>query len=310
MMRRWWGLVLVAVVLLTGLAVARVAGPGIVGTGRAEPVPGPPVAGECIAATDGASPTLLSFNDRQLGGRAPAAATGPCDGEIYGEVVVVIDAASRAGSTDSGVEEPLDPAIDECLTAGSAFVGVSGTAAGAEPTWSHRLQYYSAFAGPDDRQRAAGQDWLACVLRPANPDDDTTVPPYRGTLRDAIFTGVERDRTGVCAPDPTLEDFVPCSLPHLGENFGLANTREPSTRAEWEDSCRAWVSALTGLADPTADGQLELTLVVRDDVSGEYVGDPQIPAGAHLRCGLISADRDRMLTGSVRAIGDEPLPWD
>lgn len=310
MNRRWLGLVILTMVLVAGLVVARTAGPGLVGSALPEPAPGPPTAGDCVGVVDGAPPALLSFNERDLGVRAPTVTTAPCDGERAAEVVLVIEDARESPPAPVGAEDTFDPAIDDCLTAGTAFVGAAGTATDPSPGWTHQLRYLSAFAGPDDRQRAAGQHWLACVVRPAGWNPDEQELPYTGSLRDAVTTGVERDRTGVCALDVVLEDPVTCDDPHRGESFGVTDTEEPSLRAQWLDTCRSWVVSLTGLADPTAAGQLEVTLVVRDDLTGHFAGDAEIPAGAHLRCGIVTTDPGRLLTGSVRALGDQPLPWD
>ena len=143
--------------------------------------------------------------------------------------------------------------------------------------------------GPDISQYLAGQRWIACGIRP-------TVSPYPGSIRGAR-PGPAADAFGRCErPGPPVER-VPCGEPHTVEIFGIAIGRDRDDEGLLR-SCTGLVAAVSGMADPTAGGELR----IQDDAIGI------VTAGTAPTCG-VRVTGNRSLRGSLLTHGPGPLPW-
>lgn len=164
---------------------------------------------------------------------------------------------------------------------------------------------------PTARQRATGQHWLACTayIADQSPNKTTDLTSYRGTLRDAAWTGVGRDYLGYCPAEADWNQMTTaaCTQPHHGEIFGNGNLPASATRATLTASCTKLVEHATYRTAQNVDARLSVS-VQANDMNGNTIDGPTIPANATVQCGVLAAG-GRLLNGSLIAIGSAPIPW-
>ena len=319
MTRRALGLLVIGIVLALVAVVSNANPRPVSGTATAAPVPGAPAVGDCAAdVLPSASMTSDSVTAGTRGSVPvyPKVRFQPCSGIRYGEVVEVIGVPVPTvleGDDSDGVYLD-DPNLTACFLAGQSYLGMS-----AQPlfgNWYPPLMTTAALFAPTSRQQAAGQRWVACVVAPRNPGSwaDTDPPPaprYGSSLRDAVHTGNERDQLGYCSVDSDLVSAggpSSCRQPHAFEVLGSGQTGDRAVgRRSFQTSCEQTIAQLTGLPDPTAGGLLVPVLDAVDDRSAA-VTDPQIPAHSDLIC-AVATTGGRKLSGSLLALGRNPIPW-
>lgn len=301
---------LLAVLITTGLRPHLVSGKA-----QSTPVPGPPTVGDCVTdpvhrptvADGGAAGSLVQVYPQQK--------IGPCVGLRYGEVTGVIsdpDAVVVEGT--ASYQSISDPNINTCYDDKSAYLGQAKqpifgiwSPNGTALTWT-------ALSRPSPRQEAAGQHWLAClvsVIPNVTASANSDAAPFTESLRNAQQNGNDRNLIGYCvatvAWNQGTESGV-CGMPHALEIIAGAGTGEhPAVRTDLEASCRRLVRQLTGIADSTAGGALAVQLYATSS-GGALITGAQLPANANLQCGVIVTGRQQ-LTGSLLALGDQPIPW-
>ncbi|GGM08123.1 hypothetical protein [Nakamurella endophytica] len=274
---------LLLLVAVAGMvAVAAWIRPPISGSPAAEPVPAPPAVGDCL---------LVDPAD------AVGPPTGPCTQRHLGEVVAVQPRAA------------VGPELSVCSTPGAVtYLGLQpdGTLDG---TWSPATFVADRQIGPSRRQRAAGQQWTACVLVPALPAADTT---YTGTARGAFAGGRLPQVYAVCAGTVLGERPMPCGRAHTVEVIGSTWVTGPVDRARLARGCADLVRRVTGLADPTAAGALTLSSEVVGWSSDGMTGDPADESVRARSTGtaLCAVHASRELRATLVGIGDRPLPWE
>lgn len=310
--RRRAGVVVVALGLLAAVVVPLAAGRTIPGTPQAVPVPGPPVAGNCVGQQFNISGFMVVPQPGKYS--YPEMTAGECNRSHYGEVVAMI-----ARPTTPTVQIDLgggfsvsDDNMDFCFKAAGGFLGLR-TSTDEQLLFG----YWSLTAfppvvpmKPTARQRAAGQHWLACVSYLSKPVAvvDSPAVPYVGTLRAARTTGVGRDYLGSC---PTVgwnrPDSTDCRQPHHGEIFGTGSASKDVARTSVMASCAKLVGYITERPDLVGNGQLIINMEAEDS-SGKVRTGPTIPMDSSLQCGVLTTG-DRLLKGSLLAIGTNPIPW-
>src|SRR4051794_10399119 len=213
--RRWVRLLIIFLVVVAAIAVPSAGGKRIAGAARSAPVPAPPKAGDCLTAPE--TDTWLQ------GGPAPyrSAALGPCVGQVYGEVVAVTPdrrqhhPASRSPGYGSVLID--DPNEAPCLQTAARYIGLT---VGADDNiliasyWEPLGPLSASPSGPTERQIAAGQNWVACVV--FVPDSSGRSVAYRGTLKKMFTLGTEPAAMAVCLDSADLSDaeITPCARPH------------------------------------------------------------------------------------------------
>jgi hypothetical protein len=283
------------------------------GTAIATPPPGPPQVGDCVL--DPVEPTWQTMAKAGWTKHYayPRLTTGTCHGDHYGEIVALIADPAQPEVTETAVN---DPNLDHCWKAADEFSGVPFDVT-ATTLLAPLLHVSSAATAPSVRQEAAGQHWLACIAY-LEPHDfvgqtlDTDVgrfEQYRTSLRDALRTGTEKNRTATCVigaldQQNAVQD---CSRPHTGEIFGIGSVATaPQRRALLVGECQKLVAQRTRIPDLAAAG---LTVVlIGTDENGVSADVPVYPAGSALTCGVTSV-HDRLLAGSLVLLGDRPVPW-
>jgi len=220
-------------------------------------------------------------------GSIASASIGACIGigdEPRNSGEIVSFTPDRHSFPRSGSSATASPDPRACQSAAAHYVRWP------DPSWAPVSVRTIVLLGPDFLQYLSGQQWLACAVIPAHDG-------YTGSIG-SVGRGANpsaADAFGQCrlkgGPEPLPAS---CSHPHDSEIFGTA-VGESRDGADLVASCLALLTAVTGLSDPTAGGQLLLQL------------GPDRALGRR-NCG-VQASGDRQLVHSVLNWGSEPLPW-
>ncbi|HEY7811788.1 MAG TPA: septum formation family protein [Nakamurella sp.] len=264
-------------------------GPQTAGVAVRAPIPGPPVAGDCVT-----SPYLGAGSALSVGiavGVAPYAAC-PAPGDSrrdFGEIVSVTPDVRAFPTISARQQSPPDP--DACRAPVLDYLGWA-----AEP-WDPVFTDLVSLVGPDTVQYASGQRWIACALI-------TGRDGYPGSVRDGAF-GRAADLYGRCeSTRSALRPRVGCDDPHDAEVFGVALVGVDGL-SDLADSCTRLVVQRTGLADPTAGGLLQVRAVPFDP----NTVPPDVSASKQSMVCEIRVTGDGLLDASLVGVGDRPLPW-
>ncbi|MTD15270.1 hypothetical protein GIS00_15110 [Nakamurella sp. YIM 132087] len=283
--RRRIGVTVVALVLLAALVVPGVLGRRVQGTATLAPPAPRPAAGQCLLD--------LSPSGRQP---YPSARVGPCDGGQIGEIVGVHDIS-------------VDPL--PCWADLTGYLGLPASVYRVDG-WVVRLAAGTVVFGPDPGQRAAGQRWVGCAVRP--PASTSQTLRYSGSVRNAFAGGRPPSPFALCAA--SAEDLlesgtISCAVPHGLETLGNRSTADEAvTQAVLDADCLALARILTVADDPTRGGQLE----IRALAYGFGGADRPEQGLTHSRnslatCVVTPADPGRRLGGTVLGLGGSAVPW-
>ncbi|MEP6980028.1 MAG: hypothetical protein ABJA16_04615 [Nakamurella sp.] len=277
------------------------------GTASAVPVAGPPAIGDCVSDPVEIYPgygntTGATYVYPQLG-------MAPCTGPRFAEVVTVIPTPAEPQVTVEGSSLTIvDANQNRCEAASPGYVGTTAVIDVAGRRWSPVVSVQPSLSRPSPRQEAAGQHWLACLSSaPGARYLEQAPAPYDGTLRDAIATGAVRDRIDACPVGTSLDTgFSPggCTRAHTSQLLAVAaDLTADTSREQLIQGCASTAATLTGLPDPTAQGELRIVA----QVGPSPAADP-VPAGSTVLCGVATAG-ERTLSGGLIGLGDRPLPW-
>lgn len=299
MVRVWIGVGIVAALLLVGVAVAAARPGATSGTAMAAPPAGPPAAGDCLLE----DPWVLDESDLDRG-PLPSLRVAACDGARYGEVVSV-----GAGTDLTDMWE--DGTWDQCWGAIASYLGLP-SATGSNPERYPVSNASPTLIGPDPRQRAAGQDWSACVVG-LPPVGATDAAP---TLDHSLRGSWQRDDVGalfaVCLVDDDTQEPVSCGRPHGFEQVSYWDGDPDRPAADDLADCRLDAVDALGSTDALDTGALQVVVVQSAfDDSGELITGPAATAvagGFYVDCLLAPAQAERQLTGPLRGLGDGPVP--
>jgi len=294
--------VLLAAVVIVLAVAAGVRERVVPGDPTALPVPAAPQEGDCIQENPLAIADLFPVT-----GPLPALRNSGCAGRRFGEVVSV-----GAGQAD-GVEVPM-VAVEQCFRQAFAYLGLPALPPVLDLPTGPAVAVQTALIGPDDRQRAAGQDWAACVvLLPIAIDADETITVDH-SLRGAWDRPEDSRLFSVCLHVvSTMMAGANCSVPHRFEliSFRLGDPAQPAEAAESE--CLRDVVEAIGSSAALDRGELSVVVVpARPDPKGDrlIIGADAVTAdtGYVNHCLIEPADAAKRLTGSVRRLMDAPLP--
>ncbi|MGI8416714.1 MAG: hypothetical protein ACR2P2_11040 [Nakamurella sp.] len=293
--RRFAGIGLVVAALLAAAILPGLTGRSTVGT----PISAPdvPVVGGCVLAPDGVQPTAINLRKGTLS--MQPAQVAACD--VAG-VARVLDV--KFGRSLPAGEDPYawwSHSCDRALAAAEQHSGAStytwrGTSTFVELKPVFRLQ--SEMVGPVPGAASAG--WSSCVAADYDGSafaPDLTRSPSWGEL--TFCFSAEDLRSSNESMTELSSGSSTCSQPHVAQILGEEGQSGGSLgAADYAAACLGFAQRVTGMADPTAGGQL----VVRPSTAGAW-------ARGLGSCVLIAADHTRTLTGSLYGIGDAPLPW-
>lgn len=319
MQRRETGVAVVAAAVLLAVIVPDLGGRSIPGRAQAIPIRPVPSVGECVLTPIAAlrGPTGNSFFVADDDVRV-----GACQGSRYGEVSAVLDGrgAYVGGNTEGrylsgnygGAEYVCDyqtqdyQGVPASLRGGAAYANL----------WSATLSTLTLTMQPDDEQRAAGQNWTACIA--VQVDDADNLTTFAESSRDLYRTGTPRPDSGSCldVADAATARPVRCDRPHGAENFGLAVTAvgEVGTgdEGDLQRSCTELVALLTRAPDVGTEGGLEVfTATTYRDDNGTVIARPDSDSAgvlAYSSCQVVTPP-GRTLSGTLVGLGDRPVPW-
>lgn len=312
MERRWTGVLVVVLALLAVAVFPKVTGRSVGGAAQATPVPAPPSVGDCRLEPGkelGSDGFAVEYVTSEL---------APCQGRRFGEVVAVLQDGRRApsrsavsGSSGSVVID--DPNRLACTDAVWQYLGVS-VAAGHTPLladhWSPVAFAGASPIGPSERQKASGQNWVACVLRVA--DTYGVSVSYTASTRNSYRTGNVPTAFAVCldSVDLLAGSAGTCAAPHRVEVFGATNTgRGGLTQALLDRSCRALVVQLTGLVEPTVGAALQVTALTTHGFSEPVTGLGSATDQSGFAACAVIAPENHQLGASLLGLGTRPVPW-
>lgn len=299
------GALLLTCVAVAGVVLHGAVGRTMAGTPVAAVVPPAPQAGACVVALSTApSEGPLARIDY------PYATFGSCDGPKIGEVLDVDPAAHEfAGVTLDDYQQQSSL----CELSEVAYVGSIGPFDPATITtpgigWQAAVTVESLSIAPTPLQRAAGQQWTACV----GATSDRSV--YSGSLSSALTVGTLPPQFATCwralvssTEQQVTEPEVACSQPHSVEILATTQITDPATTPAFiEQSCRGMASRALRTSDPTIGGRLTITAYSMDGSSVLPVNQGNMLAG-FTGC-VASVPAPLRLQGTVIGLGSKPLP--
>ncbi len=268
--------------------------------------PPPPPVGSCLGDPSGDESTIV-----------------PCDQPHVQEVTAAF-AASDAHH--DAVAHHWD---QYCADPTTEYLGVVPAPTPEDPSspttsWSLPAPAYgyNLVHAPADEQ-IDGVGWLACVVR-AQPQ-----VPYSGSIY-AVASDPSRPAAfGSCGTGSFAES---CAQPHSWEIIGQAGTTTAWQRTDdgllqlsegtagarrLQDSCVHYAARMTGVADPTYDGALQVGVALnpydqvvsvtgsQDGATGAAGPDSGMVA---VTCQIVPTDAGRRLTDSLVGWGDHSPP--
>ncbi|MDQ6656733.1 MAG: hypothetical protein M3Z00_00605 [Actinomycetota bacterium] len=294
--RRFVGIGLVVAALLAAAILPGLTGRSSVGTPMA--AHDVPVIGGCVLAPDGVQPTAVDLRKGTL--RMQPARVAACD--IAGAARVLDVKFGRSLPAGENPYAWWSHSCDQALVVAEGGSGASSytwwgatTFAVLKPVF--RLQ--SEMVGPVPGATSAG--WSSCVAADYDGSAvalDLTQSSSWSELTYCVAAGDLQRYVG----DPTYDignGASTCAQPHVAQVLGEQGQGGGVLKqAEYAAACLAFAQRATGMADPTAGGQL----VVRPSGAADW-------AHGSGRCLVVAADHNRTLSGSLYGIGAAPLPW-
>lgn len=289
------------VAAVTVSAAARLANPEVV-DGRAEMAPPapPPTVGTCVAAVD---PNTPRWNAD--GTPLPQDITSvPCDTPHQGEVFYVYD---EVVSLNAAPSEQRQLCVEPGQDAGAYLGRPTGPTTGGE--WLPQLTFSSLLVAPSDRQVAAGQRWSACVLTYG----DVSGVQLSESVRDVLHGRMIPTPLTSCWDSTNLVSRGPVSCAGVHASELLAELTQPLggvTLDSLETSCRELAVAATGRTSIADEPGLTVSMgiVAYPDTGPTYV--PAVPDnGPWSSYCTIDTVEGRALTGTLRGLGETPIPW-
>jgi hypothetical protein len=314
--RRAIGLAVVAVTFLVFVVVGAVRGRVVRGEPVAQPVASPPAVGDCVLG----NPHELDVGLYNWAPALPSVETGPCSGSRYGEVVLVFGDFVAAKATLYPAENPYD----KCIRGGDEYLAVPARLPFdggftvqppvSDPVFAPAANVFVAFFGPDARQRAAGQAWAACVIYLPTAVDGRTPLMIDHPLQGAWLRIPDNQLFALCIDDIAEPVAADCHVPHRFELIGMAWGTTQATPEFIDAACRSTAIEALGSSAALDSGALTAQVVaVRPDPENEgalIVGPGAVSSvSTYLDdCLLTTTDTARRLTGSLRGLGDAPVP--
>ena len=307
--RRWWGAAVVAVVLLAAIIVPNLTSHRVAGQASAGVLPEPPAVGDCLTSMtdpwvhfDDPAPRTDDVFDY------PTATVGSCDWPIVAEVVTVAlaaDPARRVSATDY-LSDISPCAIDAIAYTGSIPPVVQLAPDKPGILWTPRLDFQYTTIGPNLAQRAAGQQWSACVIGSSDS------APFTGRLRDVLTDGTLPGTFGSClsSADPNYYVAVPCDRPHAAEVLGTTNLGPTTaTAADLQQACQVFAGRAMRTADPRRGGEIGLQLNAFGEAGSVVVAPDDGPqASTYLECVAV-APVGKSFTHSLIGLGQGAVPY-
>lgn len=300
------GVVVIILMLLGALAVGSARSMPVAGQPEAVPVPGAPAVGTCLRQPVTGVNTVTSQGNQPI---FNTVAIGDCTGVHYGEIVAVVNHRLPIPADSPTV---LDPYQKWCSPALDAWTGPRTDP--LEQNWVLEFQFIRqvsiVFAGPDQRQLASGQLWVACIAVPqVTGSTGGTSTPYEKSIRNGFTRQPAPPGLSTCSEQQSdtyaTTQTIDCTRAHRAEVLGhkALNTDSgaPLTAGE-QRSCTQFAASVTGMADPTAGGRLTIKMQVAEPA------DAQPGMWADAWCVISPTSITQYLYGPLLGLGNAPLP--
>lgn len=176
----------------------------------------------------------------------------------------------------------MDPYQKWCTPALTAWTGPAADP--FDPNWvletRSRRQVSVVFTGPDQRQLASGQLWVACVVVPQVTDSHQgTSAPYEGSVRNGFKHLPAPPGLSFCSEQEqdtySTPVSVDCTSGHRAEILGYkavnptAAGNGSAVSNDQEVPCAQFATSVTGMADPTAGGRLTVRVQISEPAEAE-----------------------------------------
>lgn len=295
------GMLLLAVVMVLLIWAAAVHGRGLPGEPTAAPVPAAPRVGDCIQV----NPHDRAAELYPAAAPLPVLRSGDCSGLRYGEIVSLLD------GVPDGADVPVG-ATRQCVESAFSYLGIPGPPPAPELPVGPAVSVWYTLAGPDDRQRAAGQSWVACVVF-LPPSDDASAPvTIDHSLRGAWHQADDRRLFAQCL-DQVGAGSANCRWPHRVEVISRRLGDPAASPEAVHEACTRDVVEALGSPAALNRGELSvLALPALPDPTGDGLstGPGAVTADAAYvtNCMVSPTDTSRLLVASVRGLQDAPAP--
>jgi len=170
-----------------------------------------------------------------------------------------------------------------------------------------------ALIGPDGRQRAAGQNWAACMVYLPISIDAAAPITIDHPLQGAWQRPEDSRLFAICVDDTTTLWAVNCRWAHHFEVLGIAVGTPSITQESLDAACRKVL--IEALGSSASRDRLELTTQVvsarpRPNNGTLITGPDAITTDSEYNnfCLTTPANSARQLTAPLRGLGDEAVP--
>ncbi|AZI56920.1 hypothetical protein EH165_00775 [Nakamurella antarctica] len=293
--RRAGGLVLVAALLaVAAISLIGQALRPVPGTASPVPVAGPPSVGDCLLAAPVHQEVPTQASDSAELRVDRVLQLSACSGSRFGEVYRVVESFTS-------VNQQLD------LCAGlTDYTG--WPLQRSSEFWSPAPSVSVTSSGPDDRQWAAGQRWVACVV----------MAGFYGSIASPVGRSLPEMPAAFATCYGTVEvprfsPQVDCGGVHRMELFGTKSViGAQQSQAQLDASCQTWAGMVTGMPEVTAGGQLTVHAVVIDPMDSQASVDPSSLADGQITfsmCTATPASDKQVLLGPLASLGSAPVPF-
>lgn len=220
-----------------------------------------------------------------------------------------LTAPTMITATDAdGAEVSEVPNQDLCDRGLLAYLGA---ATSSRFGWTMQTGSTAAI-GPTNRQRMAGQSWVACVIVPVT-QGAVAPAPYSGSISNAWTVGRLPALFASCSDLVAAADFVnvACDRPHHLEILGVRTTSASDTQESMDATCRQLARWLMRTNDPKMLGLLAVkTAAAHIDANTGAPVDGFGSSGdsAKAACWVEPAS-SRQLRGTLIGLGTDSIPW-
>ncbi|MGI8416713.1 MAG: hypothetical protein ACR2P2_11035 [Nakamurella sp.] len=291
--RRFVGIGVVVAALIAAAILPGIVGKSVIGAAVVDPAV--PLVGGCVLARSGVTPGFSDGTNTGNTIRVPRAAAGDCSDPDAARVLAVALNAAVPGSQQVA---DYDAAWSRLCSTSAAAVGRH---VGSPYEWkgdSSRIDFEADLqlqvALVAAQLGDADGPWLACIAQWNNNPiaADLSQPASWNQLASCLDAAGVADYRNA-ASDEVVRSPGSCARPHLAQILGRStdSAGEPAID-DFRTGCRDFAVQVTGMADPTAGGRLEVEWVPAESA-----------------CLLVVVDASRTLTASLYGIGDAPLPW-
>jgi hypothetical protein len=203
-------------------------------------------------------------------------------------------------------------AFEKCFERAYGYLGIGDPPPPGLPA-GPAAQIWMLLVGPDERQRAAGQDWSACLVHLPISIDAAAPTTVDHSLQGAWQRPADSRLFAVCMDDPDTLFIGNCGWPHRFELVSFGAGDRTAAPESVQEACRQ--EAIAMLGSPAAFDRGDLTIQViparPDPTDGTLITGPAAITGDDdyfTHCLITPTDPGRQLAAALRDLRDAPVP--